>query len=194
LERRIESNRTVQMDRMSELRLSRRKCECATADSAVARTRRDRNGGVLTFVCPERAANMRSQSVGMDKASCERGRPIGVRKLPKKFWEKGTRGEMNCLGPPPAPRLSQRKIRAGGRFLAPHPRAAASAVSTSRADRACLERAADPLHRARINPKLLGDLAHAWPSRSRQSLPDSLFQLGGYPRTPEPFSLTLGPR
>jgi hypothetical protein len=69
-----------------------------------------------------------------------------------------------------------------------------SFIALAGAGRACLERAADPLHRARINPKPLGDLAHAWPSRSRQSLPDSLFQLGGYPRTPQPFSLTPGPR
>jgi hypothetical protein len=50
------------------------------------------------------------------------------------------------------------------------------------------------LHRTGIDPETLRDLAHAGPSRSRQSLPDPLFQLGGYPRPPEPFSFALGPR
>jgi hypothetical protein len=50
------------------------------------------------------------------------------------------------------------------------------------------ERAADPLHCLRIDAKPSGDLAHTGPSRSRQSLTDSLFQGGGYRRPPEAFS------
>jgi hypothetical protein len=91
-------------------------------------------------------------------------------------------------GPPPARRSFFRKN---------HPRvfrAAASAVSTSRADHACRERAADPLDRTRIDPEPLGDLTHAWRSRSRQSLPDALFQLRGDPRPADAFSLAPGPR
>jgi hypothetical protein len=38
-----------------------------------------------------------------------------------------------------------------------------------------LGRAANPLHRAGVDAELRGDLAHARPSRSRQSLPDPLF-------------------
>jgi hypothetical protein len=66
--------------------------------------------------------------------------------------------------------------------------------SSSRAARACLERATNPLHRAGIDPKLLSDLAHTWPSRNRESLPDALFQLRSYSRPSEPFPLALGPR
>jgi hypothetical protein len=64
----------------------------------------------------------------------------------------------------------------------------------SRVGHPCPERAADPLNRTRIDPKPLSDLAYARPSGSRQSLPDPLFQLGGYPRPSESLSLALGPR
>src|SRR5262249_55204170 len=40
-------------------------------------------------------------------------------------------------------------------------------------------RATNPLHRAGIDPEPLGDLAHAWPPRSRWSLSDAFFQLEG---------------
>ena len=50
----------------------------------------------------------------------------------------------------------------------------------SRDEFAGLERAADPLHRAGINPKLLSDLAHARPS----------FQFWSYPRPSEPHTLS----
>jgi hypothetical protein len=39
-------------------------------------------------------------------------------------------------------------------------------------------RATNPLHGAGIDPKPFRDVAHAWPSRSRQSPSDPLFQLG----------------
>jgi hypothetical protein len=59
--------------------------------------------------------------------------------------------------------------------------------------RACaaFERAADSLHRARINTELLSNDAHTWPSRSRQSLPAALFHLQGYSRAPQTFALLL---
>ena len=47
-------------------------------------------------------------------------------------------------------------------------------------DADAVERAADPLHCPRIDGKPSGDLAHTGPSRSRQSLTDSLFQCQGY--------------
>ena len=55
-----------------------------------------------------------------------------------------------------------------------------------RHERACgaFERAADPLHRAWSNTELLGNDAHTWPARGRQSLPDAFFQLRSYPRAP----------
>ena len=64
----------------------------------------------------------------------------------------------------------------------------------SRIGHPCLERAADPLHRPGIDPKPLSDLAYAGPSRSRQSLSDPLFQLGGYRRPSESLPLASGPR
>src|SRR5262249_50404183 len=60
--------------------------------------------------------------------------------------------------------------------------------------RVAYERAANTLHRARINTELLGNHAHAWPPTSRQSLPNALFQVRGYPRPAQSLSLTLGPR
>ena len=57
-----------------------------------------------------------------------------------------------------------------------------------------LESAADTLHRAGINPKLLSDLSHARPSGNRQSLPNALFQRWSYRRPTQTFPLALGPR
>jgi hypothetical protein len=57
-----------------------------------------------------------------------------------------------------------------------------------------LERAADPLYRAWIDAEPFGYDAHTWPARSRQSLPDALFQLGSYRRAPQPLALTPSPR
>jgi hypothetical protein len=57
-----------------------------------------------------------------------------------------------------------------------------------------LERAADPLHRARINSKLFGNDADTGPSRSRQSLTDSFLQCGSDWGTPKAFTLIPGPR
>src|SRR5256885_8850865 len=54
--------------------------------------------------------------------------------------------------------------------------AAATVCPASQRDRVLLERAADPLHRAGVNSKLFGNDADTGPPRSRQSLPDSLFQ------------------
>jgi len=67
-------------------------------------------------------------------------------------------------------------------------------ASLNCADRACLERAADPLHRAGVNSKPSGNDPYTGPPRSRQSLADSLFQCGGDWRTSEAFTLTPGPR
>jgi hypothetical protein len=57
------------------------------------------------------------------------------------------------------------------------------------------ERAADPLHRARINAKALGDAAHTFTSALTlvQGRLDSFLKLGGYPRSAESFALVLGP-
>jgi hypothetical protein len=58
-----------------------------------------------------------------------------------------------------------------------------------------LERAADPLHRARINTKPSSDLAHALCApRLAQSRTDAGFQLGGYLWPAEPLAFALGPR
>ena len=69
-----------------------------------------------------------------------------------------------------------------------------SVYRASQAGRACLERAADPLYGAGVNAKLFGNDADTRPSRSRQSLADSLFQCGGDWGTPKAFTLTPGPR
>src|SRR5215467_11009481 len=57
------------------------------------------------------------------------------------------------------------------------------------------ERAADPLHRARINAKTLGDAAYTFTSALTfvQGRLDSLFEVSGYPRPTKSFSLILGP-
>jgi hypothetical protein len=57
------------------------------------------------------------------------------------------------------------------------------------------ERATDPLHRARINAKTLGDAAHTFTSALTliQGRLDSFLKLGGYPRSAESFALVLGP-
>src|SRR5262249_24969330 len=73
-------------------------------------------------------------------------------------------------------------------------RPTATVFPASQRDRVLLERAADPLHRAGVNSKLFGNDADTGPSRSRQSLTDSLFQCGGDWRTPKAFTLTPGPR
>jgi len=57
-----------------------------------------------------------------------------------------------------------------------------------------VERAADSLHRARIDPKLFCNDAHTRPPRSRQGLADSFFECWGNWRAPEAFTLTPGPR
>src|SRR5207247_2836439 len=61
-------------------------------------------------------------------------------------------------------------------------------------DRACLERAADPLHRAGINSKLFGNDADTGPPRSRQSLTDPFFECGDDWGPPKAFTLIPGPR
>src|SRR5262245_55320006 len=66
--------------------------------------------------------------------------------------------------------------------------------ASSRADRACLERAANPLHRPGIDSKPFGNHAHTGPPRSRQGLTDSLFKRGGNWGAPEPLTFTPGPR
>src|SRR5438105_931111 len=71
---------------------------------------------------------------------------------------------------------------------------AATVCPALRRDRVLLERAADPLHRARINSKLFGNDADTRPPRSRQSLTDSLFQCGGDWGTPKAFTLAPGAR
>ena len=67
-------------------------------------------------------------------------------------------------------------------------------ASLNSAERACLERAADPLHRAGVYSKLFGNDPYTWPSRTRQSLTDSFLQCGGDWRPAEAFTLTPGPR
>jgi hypothetical protein len=57
-----------------------------------------------------------------------------------------------------------------------------------------LESAADALNRAGIDAELRGDLAHARPSGSCQSVPNALFQLRSYPRPTQTFPLAPGPR
>src|SRR5215467_11898842 len=56
-----------------------------------------------------------------------------------------------------------------------------------------LERAADPLHRARVNSKLFGNDADTGSPRSRQSLTDSFLECGGDWGPPKAFTLTPGP-
>lgn len=57
------------------------------------------------------------------------------------------------------------------------------------------ERAADPLHRTRINAKTLGNLADTFTSALAlvQCGQDSFLKLGGYPRPAKSFALVLGP-
>src|SRR5262245_21374984 len=66
--------------------------------------------------------------------------------------------------------------------------------ASSRADRACLERAANPLHRPGIDSKLFRNDAHTGPPRSRKGLTDSFFECGGNWGPPEALSFTSGPR
>jgi hypothetical protein len=61
-------------------------------------------------------------------------------------------------------------------------------------DACAVERAADALHRARIDPELFGNDAHTGPPRRRQGLTDSFFECRGNWRAPEAFTLTSGPR
>src|SRR5262249_28859058 len=64
-------------------------------------------------------------------------------------------------------------------------RPTASVYRASQRHPVLLERAADPLYGARINSKLFGNDADTGPSRSRQSLTDSLSSvgaIGGRPR------------
>src|SRR5262249_33329191 len=70
----------------------------------------------------------------------------------------------------------------------------ASVCPASQRHRVLLERAADPLHRARINSKLFGNDADTGPSRTRQSLTDSFFECGGDWRTPKALTPIPGPR
>ena len=71
---------------------------------------------------------------------------------------------------------------------------AATVCPASQRDRVLLERAADPLHRAWVNPKLFGNDADTGAPRSRQSLTDSFLQCRRDWRTPKAFTLTPGPR
>ena len=57
-----------------------------------------------------------------------------------------------------------------------------------------VERAADPLHRARVYSKLFGNDADTGPPRSRQSLTDSFFQCRGNWGPPQALTLIPGPR
>src|SRR5215831_15232330 len=72
-------------------------------------------------------------------------------------------------------------------------RPAATVCPASECDRVLLGRAADPLHRARVNSKLFGNDADTGPSRSRQSLTDSFLECGGDWGPPKAFTLTPGP-
>ena len=103
-----------------------------------------------------------------------------------------------CDGWPAAPRLPEFYSTPIGTDSDPYsPVHSVGARPTLRLHDACgavRERATNPLHRAGVDPKPLGDLTHAWPPRSRQGLTDSFFECGGYPRPPEPFSFALGPR
>jgi hypothetical protein len=56
------------------------------------------------------------------------------------------------------------------------------------------ERAADPLHRARIDAEAFGNDAHTGPPRSRQGFTDSFFECGGNRRPPKAFTLIPGAR
>ena len=49
------------------------------------------------------------------------------------------------------------------------------------------ERAADPLHRGRIDPKLSRDPAHTRPPRLGQRRTDAALELGGYRRPPQAY-------
>ena len=62
-------------------------------------------------------------------------------------------------------------------------------------DACVVERAADPLHCARINSKSGCDLSNAFGSSwSPQSVKDTLLDFGGYPRSAKLFAFTTGPR
>jgi hypothetical protein len=56
------------------------------------------------------------------------------------------------------------------------------------------ERAADALHRARIDPKLFGNNAHTGPARKRQGFADSLFERRGNRGPSEAFTFTPSAR
>jgi hypothetical protein len=57
-----------------------------------------------------------------------------------------------------------------------------------------VERAADTLHRAWVTSKAFGNLSNALSAIGRpESGKDSLFQLSGYPRSPQPLARFLGP-
>src|SRR5262249_37467282 len=64
-----------------------------------------------------------------------------------------------------------------------------------RGDGACAgERAADPLHCARIDTEAFGNDAHTGPARSRQGLADSFFECWSNRWAAKAFTLTPGPR
>ena len=67
------------------------------------------------------------------------------------------------------------------------------AARVSLGDRACAERAADPLHGIHRHAKPLGERPHARPIRARLRFPDALLQLGGNSRAAELFSFAYGP-
>src|SRR5262249_32779538 len=69
-------------------------------------------------------------------------------------------------------------------------------IELQRGDRACaaFERAADPLHCARINTEAFCNDAHTWSPRSRQGIADSFFKCGSNWRAPQALPLALGPR
>ena len=110
------------------------------------------------------------------------------RQPPGKRW---VRSPSNRYGSPGWDPLNLPRSRMGPIYSPPPPGSFLSGSAPARTQRrlnlfalrhdACgaFERAADPLHRARINTELLGNDAHTWPSRSRQSLPDALLPSPG---------------
>src|SRR5262245_15735565 len=59
---------------------------------------------------------------------------------------------------------------------------------------AAFERAADPLHCARIDTEAFRNDAHTWSPTNRQGLTDSFFKCGSNWGAPQALPLALGPR
>jgi hypothetical protein len=73
------------------------------------------------------------------------------------------------------------------------PAAPASAIELHHDGACAFERAADPLHCARIDTEAFRNDAHTWSPRNRRGLSDACF-CGGYRRPAQPLSFTPGPR